>query len=343
MIKIGRITLAITVIAIGTVWLLSIWNPPLANMLSMYWPVVFIIYGLEVIIASFWKQQKKLSIWLLIVSVVLAFTAGSFLENKSFNWQFVWNLDGIFENGITEQVDVRQLSLQADSIAIEVTNGRVEVFPSDDDAMRFVGTAIWQQKTDKPEVAFIRQGDSWKVKNDNLISLQGKLYIPQEINHLNFVSTNGALQIQENLQELQVHAETTNGVVELKSGEIGSISTVNGAVRLGAVEKVTATTVNGDIEMIADKIQTADISTQQGKVTVIGTDIGIATIRTVNGSIDLRIPIGSTQIKAQTVNGKIEIFGEQYEKNIVIEPTKEQNQALLEMVNGSITVKENKE
>lgn len=160
---------------------------------------------------------------------------------------------------------------------------------------------------------------------------------------MNFVSTNGALQIQENLQELQVHAETTNGVVELKSGEIGSISTVNGAVRLGAVEKVTATTVNGDIEMIADKIQTADISTQQGKVTVIGTDIGIATIRTVNGSIDLRIPIGSTQIKAQTVNGKIEIFGEQYEKNIVIEPTKEQNQALLETVNGSITVKENKE
>ena len=50
-----------------------------------------------------------------------------------------------------------------------------------------------------------------------------------------------------------------------------------------------------------------------------------------------------TQIKAQTVNGKIEIFGEQYEKNIVIEPTKEQNQALLETVNGSITVKENKE
>lgn len=337
MIKIGRITLALTVIAIGGIWLISIWNPALANTLSMYWPVVFILYGFEVIITSFFKQSKKISIWLLIVSVVLAFTAASFLENKSFNWQFVWNLDGILENGITEQVDLQQPLAQAEAIEVAVTNGRIEVFPSEDDKIQFVGSAIWQQNTANPQLALTLEGDTWVIQNENLISLQGKLYLPQAIQTLQFTSTNGALQINEKLDSLAILAETTNGVVEAMSGEQAEITTVNGKVSLEDIEVLTVTTVNGDVE-VQGQTTNANIQTQQGRVEVTSETLQATNIRTVNGKIELAIPENGVQIKAQTVNGSIEIFDKAYEKNILINQNSSDKQILLETVNGAIEV-----
>lgn len=337
MIKIGRITLALTVIAIGGIWLISIWNPALANTLSMYWPVVFILYGFEVIITSFFKQSKKISIWLLIVSVVLAFTAASFLENKSFNWQFVWNLDGILENGITEQVDLQQPLAQAEAIEVAVTNGRIEVFPSEDDKIQFVGSAIWQQNTANPQLALTLEGDTWVIQNENLISLQGKLYLPQAIQTLQFTSTNGALQINEKLDSLAILAETTNGVVEAMSGEKAEITTVNGKVSLEDIEVLTVTTVNGDVE-VQGQTTNANIQTQQGRVEVTSETLQATNIRTVNGKIELAIPENGVQIKAQTVNGSIEIFDKAYEKNILINQNSSDKQILLETVNGAIEV-----
>lgn len=337
MIKIGRITLALTVIAIGGIWLISIWNPALANTLSMYWPVVFILYGFEVIITSFFKQSKKISIWLLIVSVVLAFTAASFLENKSFNWQFVWNLDGILENGITEQVDLQQPLAQAEAIEVAVTNGRIEVFPSEDDKIQFVGSAIWQQNTANPQLALTLEGDTWVIQNENLISLQGKLYLPQAIQTLQFTSTNSALQINEKLDSLAILAETTNGVVEAMSGEQAEITTVNGKVSLEDIEVLTVTTVNGDVE-VQGQTTNANIQTQQGRVEVTSETLQATNIRTVNGKIELAIPENGVQIKAQTVNGSIEIFDKAYEKNILINQNSSDKQILLETVNGAIEV-----
>lgn len=337
MIKIGRITLALTVIAIGGIWLLSIWNPALANTLSMYWPVVFIFYGFEVIITSFFKQSKKISIWLLIVSVVLAFTAASFLENKSFNWQFVWNLDGILENGITEQVDLQQPLAQTEAIEVAVTNGRIEVFPSENDEVQFVGSAIWQQNTANPQLTLTLEGDTWVIQNENLISLQGKLYLPQAIQTLQFTSTNGALQINEKLDNLAILAETTNGVVEAFSGEQAEITTVNGNVSLEDIEVLTVTTVNGDVE-VQGQTTDANIQTQQGRVEVTSETLQATNIRTVNGKIELAIPENGVQIKAQTVNGSIEIFDKEYEKNILINQNSSDKQILLETVNGAIEV-----
>lgn len=339
MIKIGRITLALTVIAIGGVWLLSIWNPALANTLSMYWPLVFVVYGLEVVITSFWKQPRKLSIWLLIVSVVLAFAASSFLGNKSVNWRVIWNLDGIFQNSITEQVDIQQTISQAETVEISVTNGRVEVFPSAKSNIEFIGSAIWREETTNPQLTFKREGTALVIANEDLISLQGKLYIPLEISTLNFTSTNGALQINDNLPKLEVFAETTNGVVEIMSGEQAEITTVNGEVILEDVAIISVTTVNGDVT-VSGKIIDAKIVTQQGKVEVESDTLSTTNIRTVNGDVEVQVPKNSALIKAQTVNGAIEIYGQKYEKNILINSNGRNNQMLLETVNGSIEVYE---
>ena len=57
MIKIGRITLALTIIAIGVIGLISIVDSTFTKILSMYWPVIFVVFGIEIIVTSFFKKE----------------------------------------------------------------------------------------------------------------------------------------------------------------------------------------------------------------------------------------------------------------------------------------------
>ncbi|MGL5915685.1 MAG: DUF4097 family beta strand repeat-containing protein [Culicoidibacterales bacterium] len=338
MIKIGRITLAITVILIGSVWVMNVINPELANELSIYWPIVFIIYGLELIISSFFHREKKLSIWLLIVVILLAFSASNLLDSQRFDWKFIWTIDGILENGVTEQVEISQPIGGATQTKIEVPNGRIEVLPSPDSNMHFIGNAVWQKTMPTPNVSFEREGNKWQLSDKKLISLNGKLLLPKTIENLEFMSMNGSLKIESGLSMLAIDAETTNGVFEIHSGKQITGKTINGDILVHQVEIISAKTTNGNIELNSPRLLQVDVETQQGSITINTDEIKLATIRSVNGNIQLGTTQNNYRIQAHSVNGNIAIFGQDYEKNIVLEQNQSGSSILLETTNGDIII-----
>ncbi|MGL6228844.1 MAG: DUF4097 family beta strand repeat-containing protein [Culicoidibacterales bacterium] len=338
MIKIGRITLGVTVILIGVIWIVSITNPGLANQLSVYWPIVFIFYGLEVIISSFFHSDKKLSIGLLILSIILAFSASNLIENRRFDWQFIWTVDGIFENGITEQVEIVQPIGEAKNVQVTVPNGRIEVLLSDDENLHFIGNAIWQKNKTVPTVIFEREGDQWQLTDDKLIGLNGKLFLPKTITQFNFESSNGSVKIEPELVNLLIQAKTMNGVLEINGGKQVSSETVNGDIRIAGVERVSAKTVNGEISVSHSLLSQLDLETEQGSITIDTNEVIAATIRSVSGEIELRTNQTSYRIQAQTVSGEIELFNQVYGNNIVVVENNPVASILLETTNGDIEV-----
>lgn len=76
--KVGTITLGITLITFGVLFLLRIFIPGLSyEIVVKMWPVIFIILGLEILIASFSQKEDKLVYdkTAIFLTVVLTFFA----------------------------------------------------------------------------------------------------------------------------------------------------------------------------------------------------------------------------------------------------------------------------
>lgn len=337
MIKIGRITLALTVIAIGSIWLLSIQNPTLATHVSMYWPVVFIIYGLEVLGSSFFKQNKKLSIWLLVVSIALAFGVSNFMQTKNFEWDFVWSLDGLFANGVTEQVNLAQDITQETTVNVEVLNGRIEVLVSDDEQLHFIGNAIWQPNVE-PVLRFEKSGTEWKLQAEGLISLTGKLLIPDDMKVLVFSSTNGSLQVNNLVESKIISAETTNGILELNGDNAVNVKSVNGTIVINDSTNLDVTNINGDITISSTDIMQLRVSGQQAEIDIQAASIENGNIQSINGDIAIKMLADNYLIQAKNVNGDIEIFNREYQKQTTVSQGSATSNLEVQTVNGDIEI-----
>ncbi len=317
MIKVGRFTAAFILICVGGLLLLDLSaGTSFTAAMLQWWPVIFIVLGIEYLLHNFWnrsgERQMKLdfrSLFLaMIVSIaVVCTTQASALSGRIFE---NFHIDGIpfsfsadaghkFEKGITE------IPLDENTNKVVVENPYGDVIVKSGDVSRIeIDATIWVNVADEEEAGKIAERSTIEFSEGSTLKItaKGEEYRRFGIKlkpKMNLVMTVPAGH------EVDMELKLTNGKAEAESVPIKdelNVLTMNGSVKVSDIGgKVKIETMNGSIR-VSTVGGDAKLETTNGSVSVNDVS-GKADIETTNGSVEVNRVSGS--VTAETTNGKI--------------------------------------
>ncbi|CAM4335690.1 hypothetical protein FHS16_002664 [Paenibacillus endophyticus] len=188
MFKLGRFTAAVLILVVGVLLLLDQLNGRNdISLLGQWWPVIFIILGLEIILYS-WKfkgVEKKLRLDVAggMIALVITFTAYAVTQYADipFRWldQFNVDLNGAADYGEEKgfRYDKAIIKVPLDEavslIRIANPNGQVTVRTGDVQEIEVV-TAVWVDVIEKSEADAIAEQSTVKVNPGKEVTLEAK-------------------------------------------------------------------------------------------------------------------------------------------------------------------------
>lgn len=188
MFKLGRYTAAVLIVVVGA---LLLWDQIQGRndiaMLGQWWPVIFIMLGIEMIIYSLRSrkivQKLRLDFAGITVALVISLTAYVVTQYADFpfRWLDQWNVDisGISEYG--EETGYRYdktvvkvpLDEQISSIRIVNPNGQVTVRSGEVEEMELLAT-VWVDVQDQEEADSIAEQSTVKVTPGGEVVFEAK-------------------------------------------------------------------------------------------------------------------------------------------------------------------------
>ncbi|MER2071752.1 MULTISPECIES: DUF4097 family beta strand repeat-containing protein [unclassified Psychrobacillus] len=246
----------------------------------------------------------------------MQFMQGTVDKMKDFEFEMKFNDPVTFEEKFVKQ------DVQFDDISINLTNGKVNIFPSEEPfAHATVKVKSFKNSTEEEarkrfqeEFIFTTEGNKLRVYSDmKTISVQVALFVPEkEYNHISARLFNGDF-VAQNLEANTFKIKTTNGKVELENSKFhrADIETVNGSVQLQHVEgdTVEVETMNGRI-YVDGKLKEIEGSSVSGHVILTTKDKEARKIEgtAVAGTVEIYVP-KDISLKGETTTqlGRIDV------------------------------------
>ncbi|MBN6206542.1 DUF4097 family beta strand repeat protein [Ralstonia pickettii] len=260
------------------------------------------------------KRITILALLLLVIGVI-----GALMTYQSFADSEPVTEEIIFNETITD-------------IIVESDNSKIEFIPSAEESAKVEFLYDTSNKSRYKFEAAVENGEL-KVKlkekilqffnfDFNLKSFAIKIHLPEQTyESITAKTVNGKITIDQIIAD-SIEGESTNGSITLKDLRTQKVitKTENGKINLQAVEgELQAKATNGRIELDTDHMDRAiDFETVNGKL-IIHTE---------------ETP-KNAEIRAEVVNGSVNIFGEKNQHTIIGDGA---NKINLKTVNGSITV-----
>lgn len=317
MMKVGKYTAALLLIAVGALLLVDLtadtnWLGKAVN----WWPLVIIGLGVEYFIFGLVARdpEKKVSFAFgsLVFSVLLSLGVILFTQASSFNLFSNWgvNIGGISlgdENGIKYEKEATiAIDQDVDIVKLKNTNGFV-VMTSGDVPHIEIEIDLYVPKSLEDEADDIVNGSeirTHKAGSTLELTAYGKEYrllgVKQKprMNLTVTVPRDTALNYELDLVNGKVQVDNMNVADYFKAG------TTNGGVNIAHINgDVYADSTNGTV-MVSDVEGNAKADTTNGKV-VLERIAGDATASTTNGSVE--IDDVHADVKADTTNGNVRV------------------------------------
>ncbi|MDP4146082.1 MAG: DUF5668 domain-containing protein [Bacillota bacterium] len=348
--KVGTITSALGLILYGIWMIIKQMTPTLGTEVLKFWPVIFIILGLE-IIAVYSKRnlEKRPGFNAAVIFVIILF--------------LLTNVFYVVRDGVRDKLNIGDISWNEPSwstkkLEVEKSinfNGKNFIFKTNNGDIKIL-------KSDSKDIKlqldiYVREGsniNSYDIKenndNDNCrISIDdgdvrrvsGTIYIPDGLNvsidnnnlnitsqdnlantTFNINSNNGKIDIS-NIAELK--AEVDNGEVNVKDVKTIGLKSHNGAIRInGACENIDIDANNSGIKINNILCRNVNISTNNGAIDLItqdnnidvklSTDAGIMKINSDEknrGELNKIIGNGEGKVKIKTNLGAIKVSSQE--------------------------------
>lgn len=188
MYKLGRFTAAALVLTVGA---LLLWDQIQGrndiSLLGQWWPVLFILLGIEIILFSlkFKGMEKKLRLDIVGGMIALVITTTAYVVTQyadiPFRWldQFNVDLNGSAEYGeekgfrIDKAVIKVPLNESASLIRVVNPNGQVTIRSADVQEIE-LQTAVWVDLTEQSEAEKVAEQSTVKITPGNEITLEAK-------------------------------------------------------------------------------------------------------------------------------------------------------------------------
>lgn len=297
MLKVGRYTAAMLLLAVGIALLLdqSTGSNHLLDWMK-YWPVLLITLGLEYLVMSIrardGERKLRLDLGALFLSLLITVAVGGFFQGKAFLEKIDIPLDGIpiswgVGDKVEKPVDRIALPEETEQLFIDNPNGDVTLIAGTGDQASIKATVVLYNQSDSKASELAEQS---KVN----ISTGKTLKIEAE--GASYSAFIGAQKARMNLEitlpkdhALDVNIKTINGDVTTDGIAIRdswTVKTVNGDIVVNRLEgDVRAETMNGDI--------------------TVKEVAGSVWVSTMNGDLEARSILGD--LYAKTTNGDIDI------------------------------------
>ncbi len=278
-----------------------------------------------------------------------------------FQWKHSVELSHVFQ----------QSEVELKAIDIDVSNGKVDIIPWDQDEIRLECDAKVYRTEDEEEAKkqFI-ENTRFGVENGTLyystqlkwMKVDTKVYIPkQEYDRLVVRIFNGGFQGND-LHVEKFKVKSANGKVSIENltSENAEVETSNGAIKALNVSahRFEAESINGKIHVEGD-IKKSDIQSLNGNVVLRlkGDEADTTHIKAVTGNIDVYVPehialageaksnLGSFKLEVEGIN-VVEEKNEIVQKQIRFTKLSESEHKLhifAETKTGSVVIKNNKE
>ncbi|MCK8487206.1 DUF4097 domain-containing protein [Paenibacillus sp. MBLB2552] len=337
----GRFTAAVLLLAVAVILLRdAITGRDELRLLIQWWPLVFVLWGVEHILILAWNPMKKtqarrrphVDVKGLLLSMFMAFSV--FAITQQDQYMHVWNRVSLdltaagaeysAEEGYRvekPQLDI-PIDLDTERIVVDGMNGDIEVRKAEIDHI-IVRYTVWIDQLGTEDARRIAAVTSVEAKEGKTLglSVKDKAYGETGRRH---PRVNVTLIVPEN-RFLDLDITTSSGGITLTGVQTMKqvkLQTGNGDLRLwDVIGDVSAKTLNGDVELyrIFGEAQVdtqggnikgrgitgkASLSTLVGDITLTEAQDGIQT-RTKNGNIRVDgVPLG---LQAESLNGKIYI------------------------------------
>ncbi|MFF2755299.1 DUF4097 family beta strand repeat-containing protein [Psychrobacillus sp. NPDC058041] len=246
----------------------------------------------------------------------MQFLQGTVDKIKEFDFEMPFGEPVVFQERLVEE------QAQYDDISIDVANGKVEIFPTEESDTHADVTVKSYKNTSQEEAKnrfhsdflFKTEGNKLRIYSDmKTTSVQVALYVPKKVyNDVSARLFNGDFSAK-NIEANSFKVKTTNGKVKLEELQFGraDIETVNGSVQVQQVvgDSIEVETINGRI-YVDGKLKDVEGSSVSGHVILTTKDKEARKIEgtAVAGSVELYVRKDvSLKGEASSQLGKIDV------------------------------------
>lgn len=303
--KIGTLTSAIALIFLG-VWMIIFKNNPiLAETIFKFWPVIFILLGVEILMLQNKKyDNKKLRINYWIIPIIILFAVTNILVSVRNGFGDIKN-NIKYENGIyinfgnnSKEIEASKiLDSYGEELKLEIKNGDIKIEKSKDENI-IVDAKVYVDKNkdiDDYEIRTEKKEDGYKIdfQQRYVNGVKVTLYVPDGL----YVKIDG-----DNLQ-IKALDETlkSNIDVDINNGNV---------LLIGDIEKANINISNGNVELTNKLCKEIKIDINNGRVDIdtedknvdidVDVDLGVCKINSEKKLNGIRKTLGNGE-------GKIEI------------------------------------
>ncbi|MDF2502994.1 hypothetical protein [Clostridium sp.] len=294
--KIGTITLAVSLIYYGIWMALRNINISIANVLLRWWPAIFILLGIEILLRSGKASNIRkagFNVGILFM-ILLFFLTNLFYERYDNSSNLINNVGNNLINfnlgentksiGITKSIVIKDKKFQ-----LQTRNAGLTIKRSNDNNVKLDLKVKVQEKSNinKYDINEVNEDNLTKVNIDEnyVKGIEGTLFIPDGID-VNLVINNLKISSQDDLKNTNFDIHSNNGNFDLSSVAKLGLEADNGDVNIKDIKKVNLKVNNGKFNMIGE-IENIDVDMKNGAVDINNTVFNSINIKANNGSIKL--------------------------------------------------------
>lgn len=345
--KIGTISFSIGLVYYG-IWLaLKNFNSYFADWIFKFWPVIFIILGIEIFIlrnkGDLEGRKYGFNVGVIVIICIFAITNVFFGITHSFNIRnFINNGDFEITDFSSKDIAVNKtIDLKNKNISFETNNGDITIKKSNDSTAKFQGTVRVANSYNKNSYdiknVFTNDYNDINMQDSFIKNVKGTLYIPEGVN-LKINIKNVSLNSYDDLSGMSIELTSDNGNVNITGASAADVKLKNGYVNLKDIGnvKLFAHNIKSDL---SGKFAKIDTNFNNGSVNMNDVTFNNINITGDKGAVTLNTKESNLKVNLNCSLGNVKFNGESVSNgNLVRETGDKTNNMDISVKMGSIDV-----
>lgn len=325
--KVGTISIALSFIFIGVTLLISKFDSPLAYTIFKFWPVVFIVLGLEFIIPAVMDketvgQRKRVNLWIIFIIIIFlgmdgvwSFTRTNFARDFK-DGNFISQLKSSLRDGINidfgndyNDGEVKDFNLLLENnineLVLDVANADVRIEKSKDGKVGFEGRVTLKEGTSlEPKDALSTSGNksTLNLRRNEVKKLKVTIFVKDD-SKLNIDVSNGRIVGKDDFKGITLNARTSNAQYDLENFKIIQLENTNGEVKVRKGEEIVFSNVNGSVDI--EEVEKVKGTNKNGKIDVETDTVKEVYLENNLGEIRFKTGDNNINLKADVKTGKL--------------------------------------
>ncbi|MCX7883624.1 MAG: DUF4097 domain-containing protein [Caloramator sp.] len=327
--KVGTLTSSLGLIFFGVWMIINKSNHQLGREIFKWWPAIFILLGLEILILhSRKKEDEKLKVNLIIIPIIIVFLVTNIVQGIAYKFSNNWNCFGknfnyndfvkfleSFDNDKYKVITCNKiLSKGKSKISFSVENARVIINKSDDKNIK-IDAKIYVYKNytiSKYNINVNEDVNEYKVYIDEpfIRKAEVNIYLPDKMN-IDIEASNSDIRTHENsnliLGNVNIECDNINGSIENAQSLIIDSENLNFNIKDTSITKIEGNNCNINIKGDCENI---DVDVQNGKVNIDNNICKNVSVDMQNGIMDLKTKDKNINISADLQQGTCRVNDE---------------------------------